>query len=237
MYDYELTQAKVPQPEWVAGVLGRDYIASPDIVNLDGRTDAEWLSASQLRTVRHLSLQGEVTTSRLSLFASHTDIVFLDLQSTTVTDEALPSLSNMLRLRQLWLNDTLISDAGLATIARFKSLVDLNLDSTPITDSGMRYVAELPNLWRLSMANTSISDRGLETLHRSTTLNTLDVSDTAVTEAGVERFRKAVPNCHVEHIVILNSAFRRHHYRSHRGNRRLDVYRQDLDADKAAGNE
>jgi uncharacterized membrane protein len=97
----------------------------------------------------------------------------------------------------LSLGGTRVSDAGLATLARFPNLTRLHLERTAVTDDGLAHLARLQRLEYLNLYGTAVTDAGLRHLTSLTQLRTLYLWQTKTTPAGIERLRAALPRLEV----------------------------------------
>ena len=126
-------------------------------------------------------------------------VVKLDLARTKASNDDLALLASLPELRNLSLSSTSVTDAGLKHLRPLAKLQSLRLAATPITDDGLAQVAGVGTLQELDLAGTPISDAGLARLKDLTKLRQLYVTSTRVTAKGVAEFRKALPNCQVQH--------------------------------------
>jgi uncharacterized membrane protein len=94
----------------------------------------------------------------LSQIASQ--LIWLDLSNTHVSDEHLIHISGLHALTRLNLNSTLITDAGVQHLSQFENLEHLSLTGTIISDASLETLAELPKLKNLYLWQTNISDDG-----------------------------------------------------------------------------
>lgn len=105
------------------------------------------------------------------------------------TDAELAKLTPLgTNLRWLDLAGTKISDAGLKGITSMPNLTRLHLERTGITDTGLSEVARLNNLEYLNLYGTSISDAGLEALQKLPKLKQVYLWQTKVTAAAAADF-------------------------------------------------
>jgi hypothetical protein len=93
----------------------------------------------------------------------------------------------------LWLDlsRTGITDAGLKVLAKMPHLQHLDLRGTAVGDDGVRALAGLSHLETLSLYGTGVTDAGLEALQGLPSLRRLYVGGTPVTEPGLDALRKA----------------------------------------------
>lgn len=98
-----------------------------------------------------------------------TDLLYLDLSGTRVTDAGLLHLQSLERLEVLQLWNTNVTDAGLSLIARLPNLVQLGLGNTRVSDAGVRHLTSLTKLRVLQLWGTNVTSRGRRTLRRALT--------------------------------------------------------------------
>jgi uncharacterized membrane protein len=94
-------------------------------------------------------------------------------------------------LRWLDLAGTAVTDAGLCHLASFPNLVRLHLERTAVTDSALSNVATLANLEYLNLYATAVTDAGLEHLQKLPNLKHLYLWQTKVTPAAAKAFAEA----------------------------------------------
>ncbi len=145
--------------------------------------DASDDSLSPLRDLHHvrdLILDSSpITDAAMPHFGHLRTLEHLDLSRTGVTDEFLRSSSNFPSLQSLELSDTGISDIGLQHLSHLSSLEELWLSRTKISDSGMPALGGQRALRRLHLDSTSVSRKGLCELDRLK-LTELYVQNTAI---------------------------------------------------------
>ena len=87
-------------------------------------------------------------------------IKWMDLARTQVTDKGLAQLSGMTNLTRLHLENTGITDAGLDAIKGLGQLEYLNLYGTQVTDAGIAKLAGLKNLKKVFLWQSKVTDAG-----------------------------------------------------------------------------
>ncbi len=107
----------------------------------------------------------------------------------------LPKVSS--QLVWLKLGDTNISDAALAQVAKLKNLQKLHLEQTKVTDAGLKQLKGLPNLEYLNLYGTAVTDAGLADLAALKNLKTVYLWQTKVTEQGLAALKKNRPDLDV----------------------------------------
>ncbi|MCC7042655.1 MAG: ribonuclease inhibitor [Acidobacteria bacterium] len=99
-----------------------------------------------------------------------------------------------------WLDvgGTAVTDAALAAIARFPHLSRLHLDRTAVTDGGLGQLRGLDHLEYINLYGTAVTDAGLEAVVELPRLRTVYVWQTAVTDVGLAKVRAARPTLRIE---------------------------------------
>lgn len=87
-------------------------------------------------------------------------IKWMDLARTPVTDKGLAHLTGMTQLSRLHLENTGITDAGLDAIKGLGNLEYLNLYGTQVSDAGLAKLSGLKNLKKLFVWQTKVTDAG-----------------------------------------------------------------------------
>jgi hypothetical protein len=113
----------------------------------------------------------------------------------SATDAA--RLTGLTELRYLFLYNTQITDAGLVHLGGLTELRLLYLGHTQVTDAGLVHLAGLTELRRLHLSNTQVTDAGLIHLAGPTELQELWLDNTHVTDAGVAELKRALPGLSV----------------------------------------
>lgn len=111
----------------------------------------------------------------------HLPLRELWLQSTRITDASAPALSQMTNLDFLQLNATGLTDAFLRDLAALPHLRNLGLRGARVTDQGLVYLPQHPQLVDLDLYQTTVTDAGVETLVKCQQLEDLGLSMTKVT--------------------------------------------------------
>lgn len=123
--------------------------------------------------------------------------VSFHLVGSSVTDETIAPIKNILSLVHVNLAGTKISDSGLATLSSLTNLSRLHLERTEITDAGLSHLKPLSNLTYLNLYGTQISDAGLDHLKGLTNLKRIYLWQTKVTDEGVAKLAQALPNLEI----------------------------------------
>lgn len=115
------------------------------------------------------------------------DLQRLDLSAnrSRITDHELGFLAHLTELEWLDLNGTAISNGGLASLCGLSGLRTLKLAATGVTDAGLQVLHHLPHLELLNLAGTAITDAGLSNVHACPRLRTVVLAGTQVTDASV----------------------------------------------------
>ena len=101
------------------------------------------------------------------------------------------------QLAWLDLKKSQVTDAGLADVAKLQNLTRLHLENTAITDAGMAHVGKLAKLEYLNLYGTKVTDAGIAQLKGLKNLKKLFVWQTGVTEKGAADLQSALPECDI----------------------------------------
>src|SRR5205807_6905997 len=169
-----------------------------------------------------------VTIKDPATLAPFVNMEALDLNDAYVTDDIMPGLVGMKKLRRLTMVGTLITDEGLKYLQDLTALEELDLYGVHITDTGVQCLRKLTQLRRLNLLGAQITDAsagilaglpelrdlnvyrsrltnaGLARLQTLRNLRVLDLRYTGVTSSGVDVFSAARPDCKV--IFVSNIA-------------------------------
>ena len=92
------------------------------------------------------------------------NIVQLDLGRTLITDEALKTVAQLMRLVSLDLRQTKVTEAGLEILSGLKKLESLNLYGTEISDAGLKHLAKLKSLKNVYLWQSKATKSGVKQL-------------------------------------------------------------------------
>ncbi len=108
-----------------------------------------------------LNVSKEFTDEKLAeLKPVASQIKWIDLARTQVTDKGLAHLSGMTALTRLHLENTAVGDAGLDALKGLGQLEYLNLYGTQVTDAGLEKLSGLKNLKKLFVWQSKVTDAG-----------------------------------------------------------------------------
>ncbi len=180
----------------VSGVKSEQGTPAGEITNLGGRVIVDKQSPD--KPVIFVDLEStKVTDAGLEHLEGFTKLQRLNLANTKVTDEGLQHLKELINLRRLNLAHTKVIGPGLEHLKGLAQLQLLDLSGTQITNAGLEHLKGLTNVQMLYLKNTKVSDAGLEHLKGLTNLQMLDLSNTEVTDwsVGLKKLRQALPDC------------------------------------------
>ncbi len=109
-------------------------------------------------------------------------------------DDQLAHLKDLSNVAYLHLGNTSVTDRGMAQLAGLTTLTRLHLEKTKISDAGLEYLKNLHNLSYLNLYGTAITDAGLVHLESLTNLKKLYLWQTQVTNTGVKKLQQALPS-------------------------------------------
>lgn len=101
--------------------------------------------------------------SKVALLAELSDnIVWLRLDNTAVTDEALSQIGKLKNLVRLNVSGAQISSAGIASLQSLQNLEYINIVNTKVDDKALLILAKLPALKNIYCWNTLVTSSGVE---------------------------------------------------------------------------
>jgi uncharacterized membrane protein len=98
----------------------------------------------------------------------------------------------------LRLDNTAVTDDALAQIGKLKNLVRLNLSGTNVSAAGLSALQSLQNLEYINIVNTKVDDKALLILSKIPALKNIYCWNTLVTSSGVENFKKQRPGVRID---------------------------------------
>ncbi|MEW4528145.1 protein kinase [Maioricimonas sp. JC845] len=141
----------------------------------------------------------ELTDEDVPRLAPLTRLRALDIRGNHLTSASLPHLCNLTTLRWLYLGKMNIDDTHLAELNRLPLLEALGLEGTGVTDQGVAQLREMKHLRELRIGNTAITDQAVEHACRWTTLVRLDLFGTDVSDAGVKHMTSLT---HLRYLIL-----------------------------------
>lgn len=179
-------------------------------------TDAGLESVAGLHNLRWLDLSDspQVTSAGMKHLHDLTQLEFINLRRTQVSDEGLAHLQDKKHLRRLDLGMTkvtgtglrrvtastqlrelhfwgnVVEDDSLAALRGMTQLRKLDLGGAPVTDAGLKHLSRCRELEMLGLRGAAVSDTGLRELASHTELRELDLFDTQVSDAGLEQLAR-----------------------------------------------
>ncbi len=98
----------------------------------------------------------------------------------------------------LKLSNTQISDTALKAIAQLPRLTRLQLENTAVTDGGIQNLAGVKTLMYLNLVGTKVTGKGLQGLQKNKTLREVYVYKSAVTPAEAAALQKSMPHARID---------------------------------------
>jgi len=126
---------------------------------LPGERDLEYTAAIAGKNFGDAELQ------RLGSVGS--DLLWLDLSRTGITDAGLKALAKMPNLEHLDLRGTAVGDDGVRALASLSKLHTLSLYGTGVTDAGLEALRGLPSLRRVYVGGPKVAQPGRDALRKA----------------------------------------------------------------------
>ena len=194
-----LMRIKARFPELVAVDFVDTNLTDGDLARLSSLPRLRYLGLPECRLVTaegiaHLASLKELESLDLRGWVGQTMGEIVDSPYSKITDDAIPGIAALPRLRSLNLFGTGVKDVGIARLCRDRNprLVKLDLGMTGVTVKGVRELARLPNLSRLKLTgNAMLGDPAARALAKLPALRSLDFggngfSSSRLTDRGLE---------------------------------------------------
>lgn len=185
--------------EWITKIGGSYKIENGNVreVNLSNTqcTNVEIERIKDFALLQSLNISGcnKVNSIGFSIISNLSNIKYLHLSGTSITDGDLGNIRNLRQLSILDLDNTSISDNGLIHIKDLKQLSMLSLDNTKISNDGIGNIELLRNIANLSLSYTNIDDGSIKSLMKIKSLNSITLNGTSVTSKGKSELKNAIP--------------------------------------------
>lgn len=98
----------------------------------------------------------------------------------------------------LRLDNTAITDEAMAGIGKLRKLVRLNLAGTSVSSNGIGSLSSLQHLEYINIVNTRVDDRGLLILSNIPSLKNVYCWNSRITDNGIALFKKKIPAARIE---------------------------------------
>ena len=126
-------------------------------------------------------------------------VVYVRFGDSQFGDEELKKLLPLsTNITWLDLGGSEITDAAMKDISNFKNLERLHLEKTSITDTGIGELVSLQNLAYLNLYGSNISDTGLKNISQIKSLESIYLWNTLVTDKGVTQLREKLPDLYID---------------------------------------
>lgn len=137
---------------------------------------------------------------RIRIFKISQNSNFLQVKARSGSENINLSKLSPLSSQVTWLDlsGTAVSDSLMAALSSFGNLTRLNLAQTGIDDSSLLYLKDLEHLEYLNAYGTEISDEGLNHLRSLRSLKNLYLWQTNVTGEAVEKLQIKIPTIYVD---------------------------------------
>jgi hypothetical protein len=159
------------------------------LVLLGNLTRAGLVHLQGMSQLSHLRISSPELDS-LEPLAHLTELEWLDLHGTGITDAGLAPVAGFHKLKFLRLNGTRVGDAGLAHLRHLPLLKTLYLGGAAVGDAGLAYLGHLPMLEVLSLDNTAVGDAGLAHINQLPKLSYLSLDGTRMGDKGIAHLAK-----------------------------------------------
>lgn len=152
---------KVAQPA-AADPATLESISNSGVLIMPLAQDTTFLAANAINVSKSF---GDEQLKQLA--PASTQLQWLDLAKTQVTDAGMVEVGKLGALTRLHLENTAVTDAALAEIGKLANLEYLNLYGTKVTDAGLAQLANLKNLKKIYLWQTGVTEDGAKKLEQA----------------------------------------------------------------------
>ena len=193
--------------DWINGGAEFGDFTFPDLTEESGEEDILTVLAKNVQPAPDSALTAFSDAGVLALpLDQKTPLIRVDyhLKGKDIKDDALAKLDGVSsQVTWLHLGGTAVSDAGLAKLASLPNLTQLHLEKTDTGDAALDHIAKLKHLEYLNLYGTKITDAGLAKLGSLSALKKLYVWQTDVTDEGVAALQAKLPNAEINNGAAL----------------------------------
>jgi len=122
-------------------------------------------------------------------YPSLSEVETLLLMEPNFTNDDIENISELKKLKWLWLSNSQIDDGGLLHLKEARSIEKIVLGGNKIDGTGFQHLTNLPNFNYFSLSHAIFDDRGAEHLGQLKTVVTLGLEHTQVTDAGIAQLQ------------------------------------------------
>jgi hypothetical protein len=132
--------------------------------------------------------------------ASGSNYLYVNFVSAANAGDSAVKLLEPLASQLVWLKlgDTKITDAAMASVAKLVSLTRLSLNNTTLTDKGIALLQSLSHLQYLNIAGTGITATGLTALKGLPDLQSIYIYQSEVTRADTGLLKQVFPKVTID---------------------------------------
>lgn len=195
--DFKKKVGELKVPEEVAKILGVGASGAP--ASAMKQTIPDVLPTLQATPAENAVIEA-LTKEKIDINPIANGSPFLQVKiSQGLTDAKLDALQKIAtQITWLDLKRTAITDKQLAKLNTFKNLTELRLEMTTISDEGLKNLESLTNLQYLNLYGTKVSDAGLKSLEKLPHLRSVYLWQTPVTKAGADALQTAKPQLKID---------------------------------------
>lgn len=162
------------------------------------KANLDFLSQFENLQFLDLGLQQSLKADELTKLSARKQLRQLWLSSARIGDEELAAVASISQLTFLEMSRSSVTDTGMKHIEKLAALKHLSLPGNrKLTGKTLDYVGKLRALETLDLSATNVDDASLAHLYELRKLIGLAVENTKVTRTGVEGLKTKLPKCAV----------------------------------------
>ena len=134
------------------------------------------------------------------------NIVSVNLGTTSISDEMVRDLSRLKHLQSLGIWHTRFDDDSLTSLARLRELETLDISQTDVTDEGLKQLRQFSSVRVLVIGGEQLTDSGLEPLKQMSQLTLLCIVGNQFSPTARQSLERALPDATVVFVPLPRMA-------------------------------
>lgn len=143
-------------------------------------------------------VHNKTTDRTVDVLVTLTNIEFISLSGTAISDDGLTKLAKLPRLKRIDLDSTRITARGLKALAANPRITWLNLETMALDDAALTAIGEMKNLEWLNLINSRLAGGSSRHLANLARLKNLWLRGSNLPESEVALLRQRLPRCGIE---------------------------------------
>lgn len=160
-------------------------------IGYEGGMHPEFLRTVPKSLIRNLTCRNmEIGNQCVEALTCQSEIRYLDISDTDITDDVAPTLLKFPKLEQISLSRNQVGAKTFEAVATMKGLRILSMSCCTVPEETISKFGNLVELRKLDLTGCRISDKNLQAFEKLTNLNELILGRSSVTDSGITSLLK-----------------------------------------------